>query len=98
MLIMENPIEMDDNWRYPYDLGNLHLASGGLFFTEVSAQMSLQTMAEKLNLFQAMAAIFLAEGWGYTQYCIKIDVVLAMYLPYIYNYIYKICLIYIIYI
>ena len=22
--IVENPIEMDDDWGYPHDLGNLH--------------------------------------------------------------------------
>jgi len=23
--IMENPIEMDDDWEHPHDLGNLHI-------------------------------------------------------------------------
>ena len=23
--IMENPMKMDDDWGYPYDLGNLHM-------------------------------------------------------------------------
>ena len=26
VFVRENPIKMDDDWRYPYDLGNLHLS------------------------------------------------------------------------
>ena len=35
VFVREHPIEMDDDWGYPYDSGNLHMTSYDLFYGHV---------------------------------------------------------------
>ena len=44
--IRETPTKMDDNWRYPYDLGNPHMVMGFTWifsaFSELAGHMSFE--------------------------------------------------------